>query len=272
MEKKAYRIGDIANLVGLSRDSLRFYEKKGILPAQKKENGYRYYSEDDLFRLMYILCRRKMNMGLDLISEQMNQELSPDTIQAALKEQIKIEQQKILQHQQAKMRLQMTSQDMERISQCMDIFQIRPFPSAYHIETMPNFHDAIWKYFEQSETCKGMDMAYLYNRFSIQENSLQPEETYLLIYQELEHYVELTKLQKQKSDIAITKNFPCVYTIKESRTPEPSFEDIQDMIKWADRQGLVCDTTVFANDMLYSFRQGCLIHYLELYLPLSHGS
>ena len=34
-----YLIGDVAQMVGLSRDALRFYEKKGIIRADKKENG-----------------------------------------------------------------------------------------------------------------------------------------------------------------------------------------------------------------------------------------
>ena len=31
-----YLIGDVAQMVGLSRDALRFYEKKGIIRADKK--------------------------------------------------------------------------------------------------------------------------------------------------------------------------------------------------------------------------------------------
>lgn len=35
-EKAEYLIGDVARMVGLSRDALRFYEKKGIINARKK--------------------------------------------------------------------------------------------------------------------------------------------------------------------------------------------------------------------------------------------
>ena len=41
METHEYRIGDVADIVGLSRDALRFYEKKGVITSQKKENGSR---------------------------------------------------------------------------------------------------------------------------------------------------------------------------------------------------------------------------------------
>ena len=54
-KKTEYLIGDVAQMVGLSRDALRFYEKKGVINDRKKYNGYRYYSEEDIYKLMYIL-------------------------------------------------------------------------------------------------------------------------------------------------------------------------------------------------------------------------
>lgn len=42
MNKDRYLIGDVANLMGMSRDTLRHYEKRGLVTAKKAENGYRY--------------------------------------------------------------------------------------------------------------------------------------------------------------------------------------------------------------------------------------
>lgn len=35
-KKKEYLIGDVSRIVGLSRDALRFYEKKGRDPGEQK--------------------------------------------------------------------------------------------------------------------------------------------------------------------------------------------------------------------------------------------
>ena len=56
-----YRIGDVAELIGMSRDSLRYYEKRGLLPSKKEDNGYRYYTEEDLGRLISILYQRLLS-------------------------------------------------------------------------------------------------------------------------------------------------------------------------------------------------------------------
>ena len=76
-KKTEYLIGDVAQMVGLSRDALRFYEKKGVINARKKDNGYRYYSEEDIYKLMYILYQRKMNTSLEEIEGLMSGRGSP---------------------------------------------------------------------------------------------------------------------------------------------------------------------------------------------------
>ncbi|MFR5733745.1 MAG: MerR family transcriptional regulator [Clostridium sp.] len=68
MNKSKYLIGDVANLMGMSRDTLRHYEKRGLLTARKAANGYRYYTEADISRFISILYQRKMDIGLDDIA------------------------------------------------------------------------------------------------------------------------------------------------------------------------------------------------------------
>ncbi|NIR43469.1 MAG: heavy metal-responsive transcriptional regulator [Gammaproteobacteria bacterium] len=60
-----YRIGDIARLSGLSVDTLRYYEKTGVLPpVARTTGGTRLYTERDLGRVRFI--RRAQAMGFSL--------------------------------------------------------------------------------------------------------------------------------------------------------------------------------------------------------------
>ncbi|MDP4090971.1 MAG: MerR family DNA-binding transcriptional regulator, partial [Bacillota bacterium] len=44
-----YTIGQIANIMGISRDKLRYYEEKGVLnPKQNDENNYRKCDFEDI--------------------------------------------------------------------------------------------------------------------------------------------------------------------------------------------------------------------------------
>ncbi|GAK86437.1 transcriptional regulator MerR family [Vibrio ponticus] len=49
-----YRISELGELVGLSRTTLLYYEKQGLISGKRMSNGYRTYSEMDLQRLRLI--------------------------------------------------------------------------------------------------------------------------------------------------------------------------------------------------------------------------
>jgi len=71
--KNKYKVGEIAEILGVSKDTLRIYDKKGILkPDKSQENNYRYYTCSDLICLDYIMQLRKMDMSLNKIGKLIN--------------------------------------------------------------------------------------------------------------------------------------------------------------------------------------------------------
>lgn len=60
-----WRIGDIAKAFHISADTLRYYEKEGLLPVHKdRQNGYRYYQYDDIIQLMDVIFYRSLNLPI----------------------------------------------------------------------------------------------------------------------------------------------------------------------------------------------------------------
>ena len=59
------RIGELAHDLGVSADTLRFYEREGWLPApDRAENGYRSYRADDVEHLRLLLDLRRIDLPL----------------------------------------------------------------------------------------------------------------------------------------------------------------------------------------------------------------
>jgi len=59
------RIGALAKRSGLGVETIRFYEKKGLLePSRRTQSGYREYSEADVWRLAFV--RRAKDLGFPL--------------------------------------------------------------------------------------------------------------------------------------------------------------------------------------------------------------
>jgi len=60
-------VNEMERKSGLDRANIRFYEKEGLLTPERKENGYRDYSEEDLQLLLRIKLLRRLDFSLDSI-------------------------------------------------------------------------------------------------------------------------------------------------------------------------------------------------------------
>jgi len=60
------RIGELARQVGVSTDTVRFYERSGWLPRPaRRENDYRDYGEADAEHLRLLIDLRRLDLPLD---------------------------------------------------------------------------------------------------------------------------------------------------------------------------------------------------------------
>ncbi len=60
------RIGELARQVGVSTDTVRFYERSGWLPrAPRRDNDYREYEEPDVEHLRLLIDLRRLDVPLD---------------------------------------------------------------------------------------------------------------------------------------------------------------------------------------------------------------
>ena len=64
-----YNISEAAKETGLSKHTLRYYEKIELLAITKDEKGHRIYKQADLGALTFIKCLTKTGMALDQIKE-----------------------------------------------------------------------------------------------------------------------------------------------------------------------------------------------------------
>ena len=83
---KMYRIGQVAVELGLGIDTLRYYEKLGLLADISRDaGGRRVYAEQDLSRLRFIQRAKKMGYSLAEITELLKLRASPLQAKADMK-------------------------------------------------------------------------------------------------------------------------------------------------------------------------------------------
>jgi DNA-binding transcriptional MerR regulator len=70
LTKKALRTGELATLTGVSPDTIRHYERAGILNAPPRtSSGYRMYGRDAVDRVLLVQRALQLGFGLSELSE-----------------------------------------------------------------------------------------------------------------------------------------------------------------------------------------------------------
>ena len=70
---KSFLIGDISKMYGISQDTLRYYDKAGLLPFVKKnQEGRRVFTEDDLGYIEVIDCLKRSGIPVKEIAKFMD--------------------------------------------------------------------------------------------------------------------------------------------------------------------------------------------------------
>jgi len=73
-----YKIGEVAEQTGVSADTLRYYEKYGLLPEiSRNASGIREYRDKDISRLKFIRRAQRMNFSLNEIKDLLSMREDP---------------------------------------------------------------------------------------------------------------------------------------------------------------------------------------------------
>ena len=85
---KPLTIGQVARQAGVGVETVRFYERQGLLEEpSRRESGYRQYPEDVVSRLRFIRRAKELGFSLKEIKELLALRVDPSTTCREVKEQ-----------------------------------------------------------------------------------------------------------------------------------------------------------------------------------------
>ena len=77
---KALTIGKVADMSGISVETVRFYERKGLIEEPpRKESGYRQYPVDTVNRLLFIRRAKELGFSLEEIKDLLHLKIDPSS-------------------------------------------------------------------------------------------------------------------------------------------------------------------------------------------------
>lgn len=74
---KTYTVKQASDLLAIPKDTLIYYDKLGIVTPKRGENGYRYYTDQDISELKYVEVLKKNHFALREIKQSLEHQRHP---------------------------------------------------------------------------------------------------------------------------------------------------------------------------------------------------
>lgn len=262
--ERQYTIGQTAQLLGISADTLRFYEKKGLVHPQKHpQNAYRFYTPQDIVLLLDILFYRRLDVSVNDIKTIMNG-ASPAAAQKLLEDK-KLEIRANIKRQKALLKkLEIVERWYDGLESYLGKFSVRALPAQIillqggDLELPFETRSALFAS-EHFELCA------LFEEFSLGAGQLTKQNNYLLIEQAIA--CEIGSFDQLSGHPRL--DYPrCAYTILEGCLDPLSFDAIALLLDWIATQGFWHSGVVLCSSIAqvaYSNVDSC---YTEIFIPL----
>ena len=112
------KIAEVSEQYGISSDTLRYYERVGLIPpVHRNAGGIRDYDDLDLRRVDFIKCMRSAGLPVEVLIEYMGLVLRGDKTIEARKE-ILVEQRDLLASKMEEMQ-----KTLERLNYKIDVYE-----------------------------------------------------------------------------------------------------------------------------------------------------
>ncbi len=90
-----FKIGELSKLYGISSDSIRYYEKLGLIHPVRGSNEYRLYSVKDVWRMNVICDLRSLGFSMEKIRNYLDNRNIDNTLALLSEEKFTIEQEQL---------------------------------------------------------------------------------------------------------------------------------------------------------------------------------
>ncbi len=261
-----YRTGQLSDILGMSRDVLRYYERKGIVkPKQEALNNYREYDFYDIYALMVGEFYKKRNFKINEV-KKVKSGSKIDEIQTILEIKEKeleaaIHKQEVILH-----KINETKQFCNDIKMYLNNFSIRELP-LYEVRGEISDLNAFFEYpviLENMDLTQEDILSNIMKIFTFDDTGFLEYKMYIVNRAERNQRIEGENYLDYIN---------CIYTIAEDGRYQNGDIDIKDNIyksacTWVKEQGLELLGVAFANTRLITYTDEKERVFLEVYIPI----
>lgn len=270
-----YCIGEFASILGVTSDTLRLYEKHGIVqPIKNEQNNYRYFHDLDARNLLMSRWYRSIQIPLQdvasLIRRSSSHHISKKIDEAKLKLEEDIRKSTALLE-----RMNVINEEIKQVRTLMNQYTIKHFPGMYRLK-QTNKSELL-----QSRRLKGvvnewMNMLpFAFYSFRIDWDPAAPRSSHAIDYS---WGITLYENDFHESDLEMITHVEyiapatCLSTIILTNGDEHSLrESLEVLMDYAVQQQYVIAGDIRGRLIVTEKTDTCSRSYLEVNLPILNG-
>lgn len=262
-----YTIGQVAKFLGVSRDTLKFYEKKELLnPKQSSENGYRKYNHLDIYDITTVNFYREIDIEIKKIQE-LRKSKSIEGIQSLLEEKEQEVLEKIEYNKLLLKKIQIVKEDCEKIKKYLGVYEVKEM-KPIEIKGEMEHYTSYDEYDTLKESTDRLKKAVILTslRRVIRFNDKGMLEDKFIIVRKVEDFDKAIEGE-------ILSHPKCLYTIVEDGRWSTGGKNTDHIVeasirKVAKEKGYELLGLVYINLLLTTYEEGLERVFLEMYVPI----
>lgn len=248
--KNEFYIKEAADIMGVTRDTLRIYEAEGLICPSRDSNGFRIYSKDDIYKLIAIRFHKANDMSLKDIKDVLNQSETKDIL-GLISNQIKSEESIIAFHQNNLKRLKLAKYYYRETYKEISIEE-GSMDSAYVVsDRYPDFMDTVKAFFKLSNEDPDYVMSFLNVEYDMNSSVDKYKDSYVLLD---EKEINALKREDIKEKCEKLPGAKCIRCIVCSDEPLPKKQHLEEIQKYAKENEITLTGKVYGH-FLYQFEK-----------------
>lgn len=262
-----YTIGQVAKFLGVSRDTLKFYEKKELLnPKQNSENGYRKYNHLDIYDITTVNFYREIDIEIKKIQE-LRKSKSIEGIKSLLEEKEQEVLEKIEYNKLLLKKIQVVKEDCEKIKKYLGVYVVKEM-KPIEIKGEMEHYTSYDEYDTLKESTDRLKKAVILTslRRVIRFNDEGMLEDKFIIVRKVEDFDKAIEGE-------VLSHPKCLYTIVEDGRWSTGGKNTDHIVeasirKVAKEKGYELLGLVYINLLLTTYEEGLERVFLEMYVPI----
>ncbi len=267
---KRYKIGDVAKILGISPDLLRYYEKKGVVrPVKDKTNDYRYYEAWDINFLVDCLWFKNFGFGIEQIAHIVSDSTCDELMQTMEEKQTELRE--AIHHQQLLLRrAEQYCDGIARARALLGQCDLSPSPETVRYLNRYNF------LYDKSPDLQQLGqewlqyMPFIHRCFEIEREVLiRGGSEYAWGFSLDMDYVREFKVNVEPPVVHLPSE-PCLHSVFRSAGKDQFAPRHMDyMVRYCAEHGLRITGNARGNLLCSVLEDGALTGYFEVWLPVS---